>query len=182
MTTQITGEVLQTNKPGSLSLAVRQPLGVCVGMAPWNAPVILGTRGSCHGARLRQHGRIQGVGANTRDSTRLIVEVLHERRPTRRRNQLHRPFTPRTHRMWSRALVGHPDVAPRQLHRLDKSRADHRQAWLPKHLKPVLLELGGKSPLVVLARCRRSRCGQRSFVWLLHEPGPDLHVDGAPHR
>ena len=25
-------------------MAIRQPLGVCVGIAPWNAPVILGVR------------------------------------------------------------------------------------------------------------------------------------------
>src|SRR5689334_11607074 len=30
--------------PGLRSRAVHQPLGVCVGIAPWNAPVILGTR------------------------------------------------------------------------------------------------------------------------------------------
>ena len=30
--------------PGLRSRAVHQPVGVCVGIAPWNAPVILGTR------------------------------------------------------------------------------------------------------------------------------------------
>lgn len=42
MTTQITGEVIPSDKPGMLSLAVRQSAGVCVGIAPWNAPVING--------------------------------------------------------------------------------------------------------------------------------------------
>lgn len=44
MTTQISGEVIPSDKPGSLAMAVRQPAGVCLGIAPWNAPVILGTR------------------------------------------------------------------------------------------------------------------------------------------
>ncbi|MFV2002549.1 MAG: aldehyde dehydrogenase family protein, partial [Paracoccaceae bacterium] len=44
MTTQITGEIIPANKPGTLSMAVRQAAGVCVGIAPWNAPVILGVR------------------------------------------------------------------------------------------------------------------------------------------
>jgi vanillin dehydrogenase len=44
LTTQITGEVIPSDKPGILSMAIRQPAGVVLGMAPWNAPVILGTR------------------------------------------------------------------------------------------------------------------------------------------
>ena len=44
LTTQITGEVIPSDKPGILSLAIRQPAGVVLGMAPWNAPVILGVR------------------------------------------------------------------------------------------------------------------------------------------
>ena len=44
MTTQITGEVIPSDKPGLLSLALREPVGVVLGIAPWNAPVILGCR------------------------------------------------------------------------------------------------------------------------------------------
>jgi acyl-CoA reductase-like NAD-dependent aldehyde dehydrogenase len=44
MTTQITGEVIPSDKPGLLALAIRQPVGVILGIAPWNAPVILGVR------------------------------------------------------------------------------------------------------------------------------------------
>src|SRR5919108_435862 len=44
MTTQISGEVIPSNVPGSLAMGYRQPVGVVVGIAPWNAPVILGVR------------------------------------------------------------------------------------------------------------------------------------------
>src|SRR5208337_4953659 len=44
LTTQITGEIIPADKPGVLSMGVRQPAGVVLGMAPWNAPVILGVR------------------------------------------------------------------------------------------------------------------------------------------
>jgi acyl-CoA reductase-like NAD-dependent aldehyde dehydrogenase len=44
MTTQITGEVVPSDYAGTLSMAIRQPAGVVLGMAPWNAPVILGVR------------------------------------------------------------------------------------------------------------------------------------------
>lgn len=49
LTTQITGTVIPSDVPGSQALAVRQPAGVVLGMAPWNAPVILpfgGVKGS----------------------------------------------------------------------------------------------------------------------------------------
>ena len=42
MTTQISGEIIPTDVPDNLAMGIRQPLGVCVAMAPWNAPVILG--------------------------------------------------------------------------------------------------------------------------------------------
>ena len=42
--TQPVGEVLTTEKPGQLSLAVREPLGVVAAFAPGNAPIILSTR------------------------------------------------------------------------------------------------------------------------------------------
>ena len=44
MTTQVSGEVIPSDKPNSFAMAIRQPVGVCVGIAPWNAPVILGVR------------------------------------------------------------------------------------------------------------------------------------------
>src|SRR5205085_11170695 len=44
LTTQISGEVIPSDKPGLLSLALREPVGVILGIAPWNAPVILGCR------------------------------------------------------------------------------------------------------------------------------------------
>jgi acyl-CoA reductase-like NAD-dependent aldehyde dehydrogenase len=44
MTTQIDGSVIPSDVPGNFAMAVRQPCGVVLGIAPWNAPVILGTR------------------------------------------------------------------------------------------------------------------------------------------
>jgi acyl-CoA reductase-like NAD-dependent aldehyde dehydrogenase len=39
-----TDATVESAVPGLRSAAVRRPLGVCVGIAPWNAPVILATR------------------------------------------------------------------------------------------------------------------------------------------
>ena len=44
LTTQIAGEVIPSDKPGCIAMALREPAGVVLGIAPWNAPVILGVR------------------------------------------------------------------------------------------------------------------------------------------
>ena len=44
LTTQIGGEVIPSDKPGCLAMALREPVGVVLGIAPWNAPIILGVR------------------------------------------------------------------------------------------------------------------------------------------
>src|SRR5262245_26913118 len=44
MTTQITGEIIPADKPGTIAMAMRQPVGVILSIAPWNAPVILAVR------------------------------------------------------------------------------------------------------------------------------------------
>ncbi len=39
MTTQIGGDVIPSDKPGTLAMSsYRQPVGVVLGLAPWNAP------------------------------------------------------------------------------------------------------------------------------------------------
>jgi acyl-CoA reductase-like NAD-dependent aldehyde dehydrogenase len=38
VTTQISGEVIPSDKPSCLALAIREPAGVVPGIAPWNAP------------------------------------------------------------------------------------------------------------------------------------------------
>ena len=40
LTTQVAGEVIPSDVPGSLAMGVRQPAGVALGIAPWNAPII----------------------------------------------------------------------------------------------------------------------------------------------
>lgn len=147
MTTQIKGEVIPSDKPGTLSMGYRQPVGVLVGMAPWNAPIILGVRSiagpiacgntvvmkaseKCPGVHLmigeclRDAGLPEGVlniVTHSADDAPEVVNALIDHPATKRIN-----FTGST-------KVG----------RIIAERA-------AKHLKPCLLELGGKAPLVVL--------------------------------
>jgi benzaldehyde dehydrogenase (NAD) len=147
LTTQIAGEVIPSDKPGSLAMAVREPVGVVLGIAPWNAPVILGVRAvatalACGNTvvfkasdicpRTHAHivesfaeaglaGGVLGLVTNAPEDAAGVVAALIDHRAIRRIN-----FTGST-------AVG----------RIIASRA-------AQHLKPVLLELGGKAPLIVL--------------------------------
>jgi acyl-CoA reductase-like NAD-dependent aldehyde dehydrogenase len=51
LTTQIAGQVIPSDKPGCFSMALKEPAGVVLGIAPWNAPIIRRAR-HCHAARL----------------------------------------------------------------------------------------------------------------------------------
>lgn len=147
LTTQISGEVIPSDHAGRLAMALREPVGPILGIAPWNAPIILGVRAiavplACGNPVIlkasemcpRTHGLIaeafveagfpEGVVnlvTNAPEDAGEIVGALIDHPAVRRIN-----FTGST-------AVG----------RIIAKRA-------AEHLKPVLLELGGKAPLIVL--------------------------------
>ncbi|HEY5711995.1 MAG TPA: aldehyde dehydrogenase [Allosphingosinicella sp.] len=147
LTTQIGGEVIPSDKPGCLAMALREPAGVILGIAPWNAPIILGVRAiavplACGNTVIlkaselcpRTHSLIVEAFAeagfapgvvnlvtNAPEDAGEVVGALIDHKAVKRIN-----FTGSTH-------VG----------RIIARRA-------AENLKPVLLELGGKAPLIVL--------------------------------
>src|SRR5690606_13772002 len=44
LATQVIGEQIPSDKPGTIAITTRVPVGVVLGMAPWNAPLLLGVR------------------------------------------------------------------------------------------------------------------------------------------
>lgn len=147
MTTQITGEVIPSDVPGNMAFAMRQACGVVLGIAPWNAPIILGTRAiamplACgntvilkgselcpglhrligtvmHEAKLGDG--VVNVILNAREDASAVVERLIANDAVRRVN-----------------FTGSTGVG-----RLVAEMAG-------RYLKPALLELGGKASLIVL--------------------------------
>jgi len=147
MTTQISGEVIPSDKPGSLALGIRQAAGVCVGIAPWNAPVILGTRAV---AMPLACGNTVVLKASEMcpGTHRLIGQAIAEAGVP---NGVVNVITndPKDAAQVVAALVAHPAV--RRINFTGSTRVGRIIAELAgRHLKPVLLELGGKAPLIVL--------------------------------
>jgi acyl-CoA reductase-like NAD-dependent aldehyde dehydrogenase len=147
LTTQIAGEVIPSDKPGCLSMALKEPVGVILGIAPWNAPIILGVRAiavplACGNAVIlkasetcpRTHALIieafaeagfpegvVNVVTNAPEDAAEVVGALIDAPQVKRIN-----------------FTGSTGVG-----RIIAKRA-------AEHLKPCLLELGGKAPLIVL--------------------------------
>ncbi|MGR8927371.1 aldehyde dehydrogenase (plasmid) [Rhizobium leguminosarum] len=147
MTTQITGEIIPSDKPGTLAMGVRQAAGVCLAIAPWNAPVILATRAiampiAC-GNTVVLKASEQCPGTH-----RLIATVLTEAGlPAGVINAL--TNAPEDAPEIVTALIAHPAV--RRVNFTGSTKVGKIIAeTCGKHLKPALLELGGKAPLVIL--------------------------------
>jgi acyl-CoA reductase-like NAD-dependent aldehyde dehydrogenase len=147
MTTQISGEVIPSDKPGTLAMAIRQPAGVCLGIAPWNAPVILGTRAL---AMPLACGNTVVLKASEMcpGTHRLIGQVLVEAGlPKGVVNVV--TNDPKDAAAIVEALIAHPAV--KRINFTGSTKVGRIIAELSgRHLKPALLELGGKAPLVVL--------------------------------
>src|SRR5690348_14074814 len=147
LTTQITGEVIPSDKPGLLSLALREPVGVVLGMAPWNAPVILGCRAV---ATPLACGNTVILKASERcpRTHALVVEAFDAAGfPAGVVNLV--TNTPADAADVVGSLIDHPAV--RRINFTGSTAVGRIVAKrAAEHLKPVLLELGGKAPLIVL--------------------------------
>jgi acyl-CoA reductase-like NAD-dependent aldehyde dehydrogenase len=147
MTTQISGEIIPSNVPGSLAMGYRQPVGVVAGIAPWNAPVILGVRAI---AMPLACGNTVVLKASEMcpGTHRLIGELFREAGfPPGVVNVV--TNAPKDAGEVVDALIAHPAV--RRVNFTGSSRVGKIIARkCAEYLKPVLLELGGKSPLVIL--------------------------------
>lgn len=147
MTTQITGEIIPSNRPGSMAMAIRQPAGVVFSMAPWNAPVILGVRSlamplACGNTVVMKSSEL------CPRTHRLIVEALIEGGvPKGALNLISN--APEDAAAIVEAVIAHPAV--RRINFTGSTRVGRIIAETAgRHLKPVLLELGGKAPMVIL--------------------------------
>jgi benzaldehyde dehydrogenase (NAD) len=147
LTTQINGEVIPSDVPGSLAMGVRQPVGVVLGMAPWNAPVILGVRAIATPLACGNTVILKGSEICPR-THQLIVESLQEAGlPAGVLNYISN--APEDAASVVETMVAHPAV--KRINFTGSTKVGKIIAGTcAKYLKPVVLELGGKAPLLVL--------------------------------
>ncbi|MES2184616.1 MAG: aldehyde dehydrogenase [Pseudomonadota bacterium] len=147
LTTQIGGEVIPSDVPGSLSMGVRQAAGVVLGMAPWNAPVILAVRAIA--VPLACGNTVVLKGSELCPATHgLVIEALQEAGlPPGVVNFI--TNAPADAAAVVEAMIAHPAV--RRVNFTGSTGVGKIiAATCARYLKPVVLELGGKAPLLVL--------------------------------
>ncbi len=147
LTTQIGGEVIPSDKPGCIAMAIREPAGVVLSIAPWNAPIILATRAiavplACGNTVVlkaseqcpRTHGLIVQAFVEA-GLDKGIVNLITN--------------APQDAADVVGAMIDHPAV--RRINFTGSTAVGRIIARrCADNLKPVLLELGGKAPLIVL--------------------------------
>ena len=147
LTTQISGEVIPSDKQGCLAMAMRQPAGVVLGIAPWNAPIILGVRAIAVPLACGNTVVLKASEICPRTHA-LIAESFIEAGFTEGIVNLI-TNAPKDAAEIVGALIDHPAVkrvnftGSTAVGRIVATRA-------AKNLKPALLELGGKAPFLIL--------------------------------
>ena len=147
LTTQIGGEVIPSDKPGCLALTLREPVGVILGIAPWNAPIILGVRAIAVPLACGNTVILKASELCPRTHSLIIEAFAGAGFPAGVVNIV--TNAPKDAADVVGALIDHPFV--RRINFTGSTAVGRIVAKrAAEHLKPCLLELGGKAPLIVL--------------------------------
>ncbi|KAA3509517.1 MULTISPECIES: aldehyde dehydrogenase [Agrobacterium] len=147
MTTQIGGEVIPSDKPGCLAMTIREPVGVILGIAPWNAPIILGVRAIAMPLACGNSVILKASELCPRTHSLIVETFMDAGLPDGTVNIV--THAPADAGAIVGALIDHPAIrrinftGSTAVGRIIAKRA-------AENLKPVLLELGGKAPFIVL--------------------------------
>ncbi|HEY3774596.1 MAG TPA: aldehyde dehydrogenase family protein [Solirubrobacteraceae bacterium] len=142
-----TDAVVDSAVPGLRSTAVRRPLGVCVGIAPWNAPVILAARAVVWPLAFGNTVILKGSEQSPRVHAAIAEALVEAGAPAGVIGFI--TNDPGDAAEVVGALIEHPHTA--HINFTGSTRVGRLVAGQAAPLlKRTLLELGGKAPLVVL--------------------------------
>lgn len=141
------GDRTSTNAAGTRSIVRQQPAGVVLGFAPWNAPLTLGYRALAAPLACGNTVVLKGSELCAR-THQLVVEVLQDvGLPVGVVNYV--TNAPEQATEIADVMIAHPAV--RRVNFTGSTRVGREIARIAaQSLKPCLLELSGKAPLIVL--------------------------------
>jgi acyl-CoA reductase-like NAD-dependent aldehyde dehydrogenase len=147
LSTQIQGETTPTDKPGTLSMTIRQAAGVVLSIVPWNGPILLGARALAYPI-VCGNPVIFKASENSPRTHALLASCLYEAGlPAGVLNFL--TVSPSNSAAVTEAIIAHRAV--RRVNFTGSTRVGRIIAETSsRYLKRCLLELGGKAPFVVL--------------------------------
>jgi vanillin dehydrogenase len=163
----LVGEVIPSDVPGKLAMGVRQPAGVVVAIAPWNAPVILATRAVAAPLAYANTVVLKASEICPRTHAAVVRALIDAGLPDGAINLI--TLDPADAPDVVDELIAHP--ATRRINFTGSTKVGRIIAEKAgRHLKRVLLELGGKSPMVVLADANLDRAAAAaSFGAFFHQ-------------
>ncbi|MFC9664092.1 aldehyde dehydrogenase [Nocardia sp. NPDC127606] len=142
------GQVIPSNVPGLTALAERKPLGVVVGIAPWNAPIILGVRAIAMPLAFGNTVVLKASEETPATHAAIVQCLIDAGVPAGAVNLI--TNAPEDAAEVVEALIAHPAV--RSVNFTGSTRVGRRIGELAgRHLTRSVLELGGKAPFIVLA-------------------------------
>lgn len=144
----LTGEVIPSDDPRRTALAIRKPVGVIASIVPWNAPVLL-VGASVPAALVLGNTVVMKASEQTPRTHGLVARCFTEGGlPGGVINLI--TNAPQDAAEVVDALISHQDV--RRVHFTGSTRIGRIIAEkASKTLTPVVLELGGNAPFIVLA-------------------------------
>ncbi len=163
----VTGEVIPSDVPGKLAMGVRQPAGVVAAIAPWNAPVILATRAVAAPLAYGNTVVLKASEICPRTHAAVVRALVDAGLPPGVINFL--THDPADAAAVAEALIAHPGT--RRVNFTGSTRVGRVIAeQAGRHLKRVLLELGGKAPMIVLGDADLDRAAAAaSFGAFFHQ-------------
>jgi benzaldehyde dehydrogenase (NAD) len=163
----LVGEVIPSDVPGKLAMGVRQPAGVVVAIAPWNAPVILATRAVASPIAYANTVVLKASELCPRTHAAVVHALEDAGLPAGVINLI--TNAPEDAADVVDELIAHP--ATRRINFTGSTKVGRIIAEKAgRHLKRVLLELGGKAPMVVLRDADLERAASAaSFGAFFHQ-------------
>jgi aldehyde dehydrogenase (NAD+) len=145
---QPSGEIIPANLPGAFYMAIRQPVGVVAGIAPWNAPLILSLRSVCMPIAYGNTAVLKPSTESAAAGGVVLAEVFDEAGfPNGVLNLV-------TNGPGKSGEIGDEFIENPKVRRINLtgSSAVGRQLAekAGRYLKRVALELGGQNPMIVL--------------------------------
>ncbi|HBA55749.1 MAG TPA: aldehyde dehydrogenase, partial [Syntrophorhabdus aromaticivorans] len=145
---QANGELIPADLPGALYMAIRRPVGVVAGIAPWNAPLILSLRSICLPIAYGNTAVLKPSTESAAAGGVVIAEVFHEAGfPKGVLNLV-------TNGPGKSGEVGDEFIENPKVRRISLTGSTTVGRELAekagRHLKRVALELGGQNPLIIL--------------------------------
>jgi acyl-CoA reductase-like NAD-dependent aldehyde dehydrogenase len=145
---RVTGEIIPADLPGAFFMALRQPVGVVAGIAPWNAPLILSLRSVVFPLAYGNTAVLKPSAESPVSGGIVIAEIFEEAGiPKGVLNVI-------TNGPGRSGEIGEEFITDPKVRRISFTGSTEIGKLLAekagRHLKKVTLELGGQDPLIIL--------------------------------